>query len=231
MATEILLSETAVLKRKKQAIWLMGIGLAFGAFGSIGVLSVLFLFGGISRLKPLLNNVTQSFFNRLIFFACVPLLSAIINLCLGYFIKIQPNTDLLFRIIFHFLCFIGVIVLASGCAMVQNNYRQQGIFSGVLYGCIIWLIRSILINSIDFLANDIATISYSLILPILLFFLFFTGIKNFINSDFVGVEASQDTFEKIDKGYLSAPVIGLVVCAGLAFLSIYLINHFQPSIQ
>lgn len=232
MATEILLSETAVLKRKKQAVWLMGAGLAFGAFGSIGVLSVLFLFGGISRLKPLLNNVTQSFFNRLILFACVPLLSAIINLCFVSFIKIQPNTNLLFTIINLFLCFIGVIILASGCAMVQNNYRQPGIFSGVLYGCIIWLIRSIFVNSIDpALTKGIVAISYFLILPILLFFLFFTGIKNFINSDFVGVEASQDTFEKIDKGYLSAPVIGLAVCAGLAFLCIYLINHFQPSIQ
>lgn len=262
MATEIFLSETDVLKRKKQAVWLIGTGFAFLTFISsivyrmmtwdlylnlylgtilntvLTVLFAVFLLGGVSRLKPLLNKVTQSFFNRLIFFACVLFFDAIIAFFQNYMEVMYlgggmpENLRMLFKIIFVLICFISMIAVASGCAVVQNNYGQQGAFAAVLYGCIIWMMRYILsapVNSV--LTNSIVSFSYYLILNILLFFLFFTGVKNFINSDFVGVEASQDTFGRIDKGYLSAPVIGLVVCTGLAFLSIYLINHFQPSIQ
>ncbi len=218
MATEIFLSETDVLKRKKQAVWLIGTGFAFLTFilfivynilapvmrdlvylGPVSiVLSAVFFFGGVSRLKPLLNKVTQSFFNRLMFFAGVLVFDVIIAFFQNYMEVaiylgdgMPENLRMLFRIIFVLICFISMIAVASGCAAVQNNYKQPGIFAAVLYGCIIWMMRYILsapVNSA--LTNGIVSFSYYLILNILLFFLFFTGVKNFINSDFVGVEAS-----------------------------------------
>lgn len=260
MATEILLSETAVLKRKKQAVWLMGAGLAFfTTFSQIyfnfiftlpkeitpiihicyvmvplkiipASMAIIFFLIGIHKLKPLLNKVISSFFYAFIFFFIFSIFPSITESLINPSIySYSDRFFLIFENIIILEYFIQSLCLVWGCSVIWGNYKIKSSLIFTLYGSILVFLFNFYGRyyfPIDVMGNFLIWLQSLLLLG-----LFFLDIKNFINSDFVGVEASQDTFEKIDKGYLSAPVIGLAVCAGLAFLCSYLINHFQPSIQ
>ena len=265
MATEILLSETAVLKRKKQAVWLMGAGLAlFTIFPRIyssfiltlpkeitptinfcyntmprstipASLAIIFFGGGIYKLKPLLNKVVSSFFYAFIFFFIFSIFPSITeSLIYPLIYPYITNFDRFFFIFENIIIleyFTQSLCLVWGCSVILRNYKIKEPLFFTLYGSILIFLFNFYGGYYFPIVGDVMGEFLIWLQSLLLLGLFFLDIKNFINSDFVGVEASQDTFEKIDKGYLSAPVIGLAVCAGLAFLCIYLINHFQPSIQ